>query len=244
MAFREILRSEHRRLESAAADYSRGAISSADFKQMTLLLGVYEQRNGRYMVRVRIPGGECTPATLRGLAAIGERNGAGYLHLTTRQALWGIDGPAGERTLRAGVVMELHKTSEPDNFAPIPMRSVGPIRIVGPDLDDTVMVPLATYESPLWPSVNRGARVSAACGGIRAVVVDDRMTRSLLVEAESVEAAVRIRGELLTRQAALARRWPRRRATGACLTCTPRSSEACSTFASRCRRATPPGITW
>lgn len=74
--------------------------------------------------------------------------------------------------------------------APIPMRHVGPVRIVGPVLDGEVMAPLATFETPLWPSVTRGARVTARAGGIHAVVVDERMTRSLLLRADGAEQAL------------------------------------------------------
>jgi len=76
--------------------------------------------------------------------------------------------------------------------AAIPMQEVGPIKIVGPVVEEEVKVPLATFETPLWPSVNRGARVSARAGGIRTVIVDDRMTRSVLVEAPSAERAVEV----------------------------------------------------
>lgn len=74
--------------------------------------------------------------------------------------------------------------------AAVPMQLVGPIRITGPEVADDVLVPLATYESPLWPSVNRGARISVAAGGIRAVIADDRMARSVVVEAPTAVGAV------------------------------------------------------
>ncbi len=71
----------------------------------------------------------------------------------------------------------------------IPTRWVGPIRITG-DLDESVEVPLATYETPLWPSVGRGARVSRLVeDGIRVTIVDERMTRSVLLTADNAEAA-------------------------------------------------------
>ncbi len=76
-----------------------------------------------------------------------------------------------------------------ESVALIPMRSVGPIKIVGPEVDDEVSVPLATFESPLWPSVARGARISRICGGIVSVVLDERMSRSILLEAPGVLAA-------------------------------------------------------
>ncbi len=48
------------------------------------------------------------------------------------------------------------------------------------------MLPLATFETPLWPSTHRGARGLFEAGGVRAVVIDDRMARSVLFEAGSV----------------------------------------------------------
>jgi len=50
-------------------------------------------------------------------------------------------------------------------------------------------VPLATYETPLWASVERGAHVTAHAGGIRVVVEDDRMARSVLLEAPDAAGA-------------------------------------------------------
>jgi len=74
---------------------------------------------------------------------------------------------------------------EHPGFAAVPMQRVGPIKIIGDELDEEVMVPLATYESPLWPSTQRGAKASRLCGGIRTTIMDERMTRSILVEAPS-----------------------------------------------------------
>lgn len=85
-------------------------------------------------------------------------------------------------------------------YAPIPMQIVGPIKIIGPVMQDEVYAPLATFESPLWPSTNRGARVSVVSGGIRAVIVDERMSRSVLAEAINAESAVRIKNDLLSRR--------------------------------------------
>jgi hydroxymethylglutaryl-CoA reductase (NADPH) len=72
-----------------------------------------------------------------------------------------------------------------NEIAEIPMQFVGPMLITGPVMNEEISVPLATFESPLWPSTNRGARVSVVSGGINAVVVDERMSRSVLVEAPS-----------------------------------------------------------
>jgi len=73
-----------------------------------------------------------------------------------------------------------------EQTASIPMRAVGPVRIISAEVDADVVLPLATLESPLWPSTHRGARVCTQAGGIRATLIDERMTRSILVEADSV----------------------------------------------------------
>lgn len=74
----------------------------------------------------------------------------------------------------------------------VPTRWVGPLRVSGDEVDGEHEVPLATYETPLWPSVARGARVSRAVdGGIRTVVVGERMTRSVLFTAGSARVANR-----------------------------------------------------
>ena len=91
------------------------------------------------------------------------------------------------------------KKTETTQAASIPMRTVGPIRMAGPEVTGDIMVPLATYETPLWPSVDRGARVSVACGGIKAVVVDERMTRSILLEGPSAEAVFKVVGRIGSR---------------------------------------------
>ncbi len=87
--------------------------------------------------------------------------------------------------------------------AAIPMKTVGPIRILGPVMEGEVNVPLATFETPLWPSVQRGARAAAA--GIHASVVDERMARSLLVEAPSAAEAAAVRRALEERRDEAAR---------------------------------------
>lgn len=76
------------------------------------------------------------------------------------------------------------------------MRTVGPIKITGPVLQEEILVPLATFETPLWPSTDRGALVSKLSSGIRVVVVDDRMTRSVLVEAPDAEYAYTVAAAL------------------------------------------------
>ncbi|KUJ71860.1 hydroxymethylglutaryl-CoA reductase [Thiomicrospira sp. WB1] len=75
-------------------------------------------------------------------------------------------------------------------FAQIPMQSVGPVKLIGDVEADDLMIPMATYETPLWPSVARGARVTHHAGGIRVTVVDERMTRSIALEAANARDAL------------------------------------------------------
>ena len=81
------------------------------------------------------------------------------------------------------------KKSPKVTHASVPMRFVGPMKIsaqasLDPAWQAKVAVPLATYEIPLWHSVGRGARVSTLCvEGIKTTLIDERMTRSILLEA-------------------------------------------------------------
>lgn len=76
-----------------------------------------------------------------------------------------------------------------EQIATVPMRLVGPLKITGPEIDADVMIPLATFETPLWPSTHRGTKVCNQSGGIKALIMDERMTRSLLLEADNVTEA-------------------------------------------------------
>lgn len=87
-----------------------------------------------------------------------------------------------------------------DLITPLPTRWVGPLHLSG-DVTGEQEVPLATYESPLWPSVGRGARVSRLVpDGIRVTVVDERMTRSSLFVADTAAAAVAASRDILARE--------------------------------------------
>ena len=76
------------------------------------------------------------------------------------------------------------------------MRMVGPVKIVGPVLQEELLVPLATFETPLWPSTTRGALVSKSVGGIKVVVLDDRMTRSVVAEGPDAEYVANVAAAL------------------------------------------------
>lgn len=81
--------------------------------------------------------------------------------------------------------------NEPITAAPVPMTWVGPISVSGNVMTGLQEVPLATYETPLWPSVGRGAKISTLTDkGIVATLVDERMARSVLFEADDATTAL------------------------------------------------------
>ncbi|MCH2164443.1 MAG: hydroxymethylglutaryl-CoA reductase [Marinovum sp.] len=85
-------------------------------------------------------------------------------------------------------------------ITPIPTQWIGPIAITGNVVNEEVSVPMATYETPLWPSTGRGARVSRKAGGIRCTLVDERMTRSVVVRAANAEEAYKAWTSIESRQ--------------------------------------------
>jgi len=73
-------------LKAKVAQYQAGAISDAQFRVFRVPLGIYEQRQkGRYMLRIRLPGGGALPGQMRALAAASREYGNGVIHMTTRQ---------------------------------------------------------------------------------------------------------------------------------------------------------------
>lgn len=78
-------------------------------------------------------------------------------------------------------------------YTPIPQKNVGPLSLVLDGTRQEVFVPLATYETPLWPSVARGAKLSRLSQeGIFCEVEEATMTRSIAFEAESMVQAVQV----------------------------------------------------
>jgi hydroxymethylglutaryl-CoA reductase (NADPH) len=64
----------------------------------------------------------------------------------------------------------------------IPTKVIGPLYLFIEDEVFAVDVPLATFETPLWYSVQRGMRVSKVCGGIKTTLIADKMTRSIVLQ--------------------------------------------------------------
>lgn len=79
--------------------------------------------------------------------------------------------------------------------AHVPMQDVGPISLTG-DLNEAVKMPLATFETPLWASTNRGAKVTNLSGGINVTLLSDSMSRSIVIEAQDAAHARDVAAEL------------------------------------------------
>ena len=83
------------------------------------------------------------------------------------------------------------------DHAPVPLKWVGPVRVTGNVMEGEQLVPLATYEQPLWPSVGRGAKMSMLVpDGIKATLIDERMSRSVLFEAADAGVALKALREI------------------------------------------------
>jgi hydroxymethylglutaryl-CoA reductase (NADPH) len=68
---------------------------------------------------------------------------------------------------------------------------------------EDIKVPLATYETTLWPSTNRGAKISRLAGGIKVTLVKECMTRSVVVEGPDAAYIAAISQELEQHRAEL-----------------------------------------
>ena len=74
-------------------EYVSGKINSAEYKKFTAPFGIYEQSNGKFMIRIRITGGHLSLSDAHSISETAKANKAGYIHLTTRQDIQLQDVP-------------------------------------------------------------------------------------------------------------------------------------------------------
>ena len=98
------MRTQYAVLKEAFDAFTADEMTLDALKTVTAPFGIYPQRNGNFMVRVRVNGGEITCDKLAGLADFLDRSG-GYAHLTSRQDLQLHDLPA-ERAVEAVVASD------------------------------------------------------------------------------------------------------------------------------------------
>lgn len=72
---------------------------------------------------------------------------------------------------------------------PLPTKVIGPILIRAENWEGEISIPLATYETTLWPSTARGAKLSRLCHGIQVSNLKAGMTRSIVLKAPSARTA-------------------------------------------------------
>ena len=74
-------------------------------------------------------------------------------------------------------------------YVPVPVGIVGPIKVNGA----LYSIPMATTEGALIASTNRGAWAIRMTDGVKAVVVEDGMTRAPVFKCASVELAAEVK---------------------------------------------------
>jgi len=82
------------------------------------------------------------------------------------------------------------------NYIPIPMKKIGPVKIIGKEFNIEVLVPLATFETTIYASAQRGARATYNAGGINCILIYDSMSRSICMEAKNAMSAIQIKYEI------------------------------------------------
>ena len=75
----------------------------------------------------------------------------------------------------------------------IPVGLAGPLHLNGEYAQGTYYVPLATSEGALVASINRGCSVTREVGGANVHIIDDKMTRAPVIQAESAAEALKIK---------------------------------------------------
>jgi len=72
--------------ESEFKKFIAGEVDPVQFKASRVTRGIYEQRiAGKFMARIRLPGGGVTSVQLKKIAELGKKFGSGELHITDRQ---------------------------------------------------------------------------------------------------------------------------------------------------------------
>ena len=86
------MKQQYEELKQAFDDYAKGALTSEKLKPVTAPFGIYEQRNGKFMLRIRVTGGEIRCDRLKGLTDLLDKE-TGTIHLTSRQDIQVHDVP-------------------------------------------------------------------------------------------------------------------------------------------------------
>jgi ferredoxin-nitrite reductase len=77
----------YRELKEKIDEYIAGDINATDLKHESAPLGIYQQRNDLFMIRIRVTGGHISLGKLQNIADIMDEHGVGFSHITSRQDL-------------------------------------------------------------------------------------------------------------------------------------------------------------
>ncbi|MCP3968308.1 MAG: nitrite/sulfite reductase [Lentisphaerae bacterium] len=83
-------------LEKHLNDFINEKIKPQELKHTSAPFGIYQQRNGMFMTRIRIPGGHISAKQFRDAADAIEKHQASYAHLSTRQDIQVQDVPVDQ----------------------------------------------------------------------------------------------------------------------------------------------------
>lgn len=97
-------------LNEKALLYSKGEIDYPTLKHAAAKLGIYKQRDDRFMSRIRVPGGEISAELLKNIVKIARESGAEFIHFTTRGCiqLHGIEVLKLVETLEKYMKCQIH----------------------------------------------------------------------------------------------------------------------------------------
>ena len=73
--------------KEALREFLAGTRTAAEIKGVFSPYGIYQQKNGLFMMRLRINGGRVSRENLQKVIEIAKCSKARFLHLTTREAL-------------------------------------------------------------------------------------------------------------------------------------------------------------
>jgi hydroxymethylglutaryl-CoA reductase (NADPH) len=94
----------------------------------------------------------------------------------------------------------IHNNKQENNndahYTLIPTRVIGPVKLQSNHGLEFVKIPMATYEKPLWPSTQRGARVTLETDGIFSLVSRDHMARSVLLQTHTLSHTQKVLNHL------------------------------------------------
>lgn len=149
------------------------AIEAGDLEQRFKWFGVYRQKpnTGHFMLRIKVPGGQLTPAQLAGIAELTEQYARGFGDITTRQTIqlhWLTIkdiNPVFEKLAALGMNSIFSCGDVPRNVVGCPLAGVLEDEII--DSSETVQSVAAMFQAGGKSFSNLPRKFKTAIGGCR-----------------------------------------------------------------------------